>query len=191
MTISPRLGIQAVEHDDGFTPSDTMQTSFNVMLGELDGIASEHADGFDTNAPPTLVFGDVYKIGASPSGAWVGHADEIAIAVYTAFDAGGLPTTLAWRFITPADGIKLYDIVNDELLLLTSASGDTWEIIPRSGTTVAALTDSTGGTPGATLSAVGNTMTIDQSTTINDNFASINAKFDELVASLEGAGYIA
>jgi hypothetical protein len=55
---------------------------------------------------------------------------------------------------------------------------------------IAELTNSTGGTPGATLVAVGDTTT-NQAVPINNNFASINAKLNALITALEGAGVIA
>lgn len=52
-------------------------------------------------------------------------------------------------------------------------------------TTIAHLTDSTGGTAGATLSAVGATNTGDRSAAINTNFASMNAQVNALQAEVE------
>lgn len=50
------------------------------------------------------------------------------------------------------------------------------------------LTDSSGGTPGATLNAVSGT---GDDATINDNNASINAKLNEIIASLQASGQMA
>lgn len=53
------------------------------------------------------------------------------------------------------------------------------------------LTDSTGGTPGATLNAVGDTSAGNEGPTINDNLASLNAKIDEIISALQSAGIMA
>lgn len=55
---------------------------------------------------------------------------------------------------------------------------------------IAELTNSTGGTPGATLVAVGDTTT-NQAVPINNNLASLNAKINAIITALEGAGIVA
>ena len=51
-----------------------------------------------------------------------------------------------------------------------------------------AMTDSTGGTPSTSLAACGDTTSSDQSGTINNNFASLNARLAELRSLLTGLG---
>ena len=53
---------------------------------------------------------------------------------------------------------------------------------------VALLTDSTGGTPGATLGPCGDTSASDQSALINNNFASLNVKMNAISAILKVLG---
>lgn len=55
---------------------------------------------------------------------------------------------------------------------------------------VTPLTDSTGGTPGATLAAVENTSTGDRSAAINSNFASLNQQIEDLKEALVDAGLL-
>jgi len=176
---------------DASSASFQMQQRYNKTLCALDGIVSGRCDQFDLNTPPALVLGEVYKIGSSPTGAWASNADDIAIACYSAFTTGGEPNTLVWQYITPADGLVLYDSTNDDLLLLVDAATDAWEVIPRQGTTITALTDSTGGSAGSSLSAVPATDSVNGASVINDNFATLNAKLDALVLSLENAGFLA
>ena len=56
---------------------------------------------------------------------------------------------------------------------------------------IAALTDSSGGTPGATIAAVGATNTGDVSSAINSNFASLTTKVNAIAAALKGVGITA
>lgn len=53
---------------------------------------------------------------------------------------------------------------------------------------VTPLTNSTGGTPAATLVAVGDTSAGDESDAINDNFASLNQQIEDLKAAMVAAG---
>ena len=47
--------------------------------------------------PTTPAIGDCYIVGASPTGAWSGHAQQVA-----AFTSGG------WRFVAPRDGLNAF-----------------------------------------------------------------------------------
>jgi hypothetical protein len=55
---------------------------------------------------------------------------------------------------------------------------------------VAPLTDSSGGTPGATLAAVGATNTGDRSADINNNFASLNEQIEDLKEAFVNSGLL-
>lgn len=69
-----------------------------------DGIATYAAKGAGTNTPPgTPAASDLYLVGSSPTGAWVGYAGYLAVAT----DAG------AWRFTAPAQGMRVYDTATD------------------------------------------------------------------------------
>ncbi|WP_042700705.1 hypothetical protein [Azospirillum sp. B506] len=60
----------------------------------------------------------------------------------------------------------------------------------HSAPAVVALTDSTGGSANNTLQAVGATNGSDQSAAINNNFADISAKVNELIAAFKTAGLL-
>lgn len=56
-----------------------------------------------TNTPPSSpITGDIYAIGNSPTGAWIGHAKEIAIW-----------NGSAWSYIAPEQGDFFFNITND------------------------------------------------------------------------------
>src|SRR5690606_16717551 len=64
-------------------------------------------------------------------------------------------------------------------------------VVQRSGAAQTALTDSTGGTASdATLAAIGDTSSTDQSGDINDNFAKIAKLVNELRAAVVEKGLI-
>ena len=70
-------------------------TTHNEALTLFDLGVCAAVDGFLANSPPASpLAGACYVLGASPTGAWAGHAQ--APAGYT---AGG------WRFIAPVDGL--------------------------------------------------------------------------------------
>jgi hypothetical protein len=66
----------------------------NEALEQLDLLAQLHVLAFNMETPPGVVSsGDTYALGASPTGAWVGNAEKLAL--YQESD---------WVFITPNDG---------------------------------------------------------------------------------------
>lgn len=146
-------------------------------LNRIDGLIGLAVLGFDTNTPPgSPNDGEAWKIGPSPTGAWAGKADQIAIFV------GG------WLFTPAKDGLFLFDDSAGVVRLCTNAGADTWVVYGSQGSAVASLTDSTTGTPGSTLSQVSGS---GADPTINNNFASLNAKLDALLAALRASSVIA
>ena len=67
----------------------------NEALAMLDLIAHPCVEAIGTAEPPSSpALGDCWIVGASPTGAWTGHAGAIA-----GWTAGG------WRFVTPRNGV--------------------------------------------------------------------------------------
>ncbi|WP_395452847.1 hypothetical protein ACHMW5_02330 [Azospirillum melinis] len=60
----------------------------------------------------------------------------------------------------------------------------------HSAPAVVSLTDSTGGSANNTLQAVGATNGSDQSAAINNNFADLSAKVNQLIAAFQTAGLL-
>jgi hypothetical protein len=90
-------------------------TTHNEALAVLDIAASAAVDGFLVDMPPvTPSIGDCYILGASPTGAWSGHA--FALAGYT---AGG------WRFIAAIDGLSAFDKTSGQSAVFTEGA---WEL---------------------------------------------------------------
>lgn len=66
------------------------------------------------NAPPSLTTGLYYLVGTSPSGAWVGHSNDVA---YT-LDA------VSWSFLDAYDGASVFNKATDTALTWFDATGD-------------------------------------------------------------------
>lgn len=92
----------------------------NDALERLDALVQPIVESAMLIAPPvTPLPGEAYLIPSGASGAWAGHADEIA-----AFQSG------AWRFYDPAPGWQVYDRNADALLVY---SGAVWTPIASTG----------------------------------------------------------
>lgn len=72
---------------------------FNPNFAKLDALVHLTVIAVAATPPTTPANGDCYIVAASPTGAWVGHADDIAV-YYT---AGG------WLYIDPAVGVRAFD----------------------------------------------------------------------------------
>ena len=102
MTQSARLGalfLQAAQAQK--------ETTVNEGFAIFDLVASAAIDGFLVDDPPASPSaGACYIVGASPTGAWSGHA--LALAGYT---VGG------WRFVTAIDGLACDHRVGSVLIV--------------------------------------------------------------------------
>ena len=140
MSATPKLGIT-------FLSAGQAQKEFAVNEGFqlLDLAAFPVVEQVGVNDPPASpVLGDCYIVGASPTGAWVGHA--LSVAGYT---SGG------WRYLVPHTGMTVYVKATDQSACFRSGA---WEIgIIRGsslfiggtqvvGTQVAAVASPSGGT---------------------------------------------
>lgn len=70
----------------------------NQALTILDGLAGGAIIASLDEPPASASDGDCYRVMGSASGIWSSHADSIAISI------GG-----SWHFVTPADGMLLFD----------------------------------------------------------------------------------
>lgn len=85
----------------------------NAALERLDILVQLAIEEFDASAPPiTPVAGGVWALGPAPSGAWDGHAGELAAWIDD-----------AWHFVAPVDGWIAVEAATGGLRLY---SGGTW-----------------------------------------------------------------
>lgn len=90
----------------------------------LDALVSAAVEGLPSATPPVSpAVGSCYIVGASPSGAWSGHAHKLA-----AFTGGG------WRFVAPFEGLGAIVRSNGSAAVYRNGA---WEIGKLRGSEVA------------------------------------------------------
>lgn len=105
----------------------------------LDGLVMPNAKGYLTNTPPgSPADGDLYIIGAAPTGAWAGQGGKI-----TRWSS----VANAWEFYTPKNGWTVQSNSAREVYRYT---GGAWEIFYQEGTYTPSWTAS------GTAPAIGN-----------------------------------
>lgn len=108
-------------------------TDMAAAFRTLDGLVMPSVAGYLTNTPPgSPSNGDVYIIGAAPTGAWAGQAGKITR--YSTVAA-------AWEFFTPKNGWMLEANSARESYRYT---GSAWEIFYQEGTWTPVLTATSG-----------------------------------------------
>lgn len=111
---TPNLGLQTV-------PANSLQPSvpINDALQLLDALVQLAVEDKDLTTPPTTTVADAGKrwiVAAGATGAWAGHAAEVALCT-----GAGL-----WRFIPPRAGFRAWVI--DEAADYRYTSG-AWSVI--------------------------------------------------------------
>lgn len=108
MSHTPNLALPllfAAQAQKEITHNEALVLVDGLLPGCVNAVASDPA----ALAPDP---GDAWIIGASPTGAWLGRANHIAV-----YSEGG------WRFVLPVDGMRLYDVGRGLVLLF---DGGTW-----------------------------------------------------------------
>lgn len=82
----------------------------NEALSLIDALHPRAVTASQPAPPATPSEGDCFRVTAPASGAWAGHADSLAVLV-----AGD------WHFISPAQGMVIFDRARDHLLVFRSA----------------------------------------------------------------------
>lgn len=106
--ISPRLSLPYL------LPSQAQKhVTHNQALDLLDVLAQLNVLEFDADTPPALpVDGDVFALGAAPTGVWAGRAEKLAV-----FNVD------TWVFLTPREGWQAANAVNQSMSVF---SGGAW-----------------------------------------------------------------
>ncbi|WP_050604273.1 DUF2793 domain-containing protein [Ruegeria sp. 6PALISEP08] len=110
--ISPRLNLPFLQ------PSQAQKhVTHNEALRQLDLIVQLTVRSIDASTPPVVPQqGEVYAVGTSPTGDWVGHAGELAAWLDN-----------AWHFVAPAVGWRAWDENSGDLKFW---DGTTWLPLP-------------------------------------------------------------
>jgi hypothetical protein len=115
-TTGPRLGLVW-----GYAPGEVGWGvgGFNPNFAKLEALVHLTVIAVAATPPATPASGDCYIVAASPTGAWIGHADDIAVYY----------TTGGWLYIDPAVGIRAFDRSGDTYIRF---DGVDWidEIVP-------------------------------------------------------------
>jgi len=85
-------------------PGQAQKEAFhNEALAILDAALHAAVEAVDAASPPVApIPGQCWALGASPTGDWAGHGNQLA-----AWTEGG------WRFVTPVAGMTLWSISDD------------------------------------------------------------------------------
>jgi hypothetical protein len=83
----------------------------NAALRSLEAAMQISALGYQNSPPGSPAEGDRYLVGSSPTGAWTGHAEEVA------YYSGG------WQFLQPLPGWRAYVVGDAEYVFDESSSG--------------------------------------------------------------------
>ena len=112
--VSARLTLPYIQ------PSQAQKhVTHNEAIAQLDLLVQMVVEAFDAQTPPATVNeGEIWALGAAPTGAWAGQADMLA-----AWDNGG------WRFIAPLPG---WGAVSRADFALRIWTGTAWEL-PAAG----------------------------------------------------------
>ena len=114
MATTTHLGITLLEQSQA-----QKEITVNEALARIDALLNSGAIDRDLNTPPVSpAEGDVYIVGASPTGSWSGKARQVAY-----FDQ-------IWRFIAPNEGLLVW--LNDENQHVVF-DGTNWQAVITSG----------------------------------------------------------
>ena len=131
MSISygPNLGLM-----ENANTGEAHDTALRALLRGLDGLVMPNVKGYLTNTPPgSPANGDLYIIGAAPTGAWAGQGGKVTR--YSTVAA-------AYEFFTPKNGWMLQSASARESYRYT---GSAWEIYYQEGTWTPTIIDAGGG----------------------------------------------
>lgn len=147
-------------------------TAVNSLANIIDALAQGVAIN-ETNTPPgSPGEGDTYIVGTAPTGAWASNAEDIAINLS------------GWVFVNPNEGWTMYEQTNN---VERRWDGANW-VDDHRGAAIVSLTNSTGGSTDDDVSDVGASF---NQTTLNNNFAEVTVKINDLITRMETANLLA
>lgn len=118
ITYGPNLGLMS-----GALDGDIYGDAMRAFQRGLDGLVMPNVKGYLTNTPPASPSeGDLYIIGAAPTGAWAGNGGKV-----TRWSS----LTAAWEFYAPKNGWMIQSNSARESYRYT---GSAWEIFYQEGT---------------------------------------------------------
>lgn len=117
MVTTPHLGMTLVEQSQA-----QKEITVNQALMRIDAVLNTGAISRSASAPPaTPAQGDLYIVGAAPTGAWAGQAGMVAY-----WDQ-------LWRFIAPRAGMSLW-VIDESLICTYNGTGWAASVLGESNT---------------------------------------------------------
>lgn len=107
-TSTPRLGLPML-----FVGQTQKETTVNEALAMIDMIAGGGVLGLRNDPPASPTTGQVWIVGTTPTGAFVGQSNCIA-----GWTDGG------WRFVNPVQGMRVHDVQSNAMRLFDG----TWKV---------------------------------------------------------------
>src|SRR5262245_53290950 len=128
MVTTPKLGIRLMASNDV-----AKEVVFNEATVVFDTMVARTAKSLTNTPPVSPANGDTYITGTSPTGAWSGHAKEIAVYFN------------GWRFYAPTQKMKFF---REDTSQFWTYSGTSWSADPAgTPSTLDDLTNVGGATP--------------------------------------------
>ena len=96
----------------------TWNAEMNANMKKLGALVNLAVLGVEENTPPGApVNGDRWITGDAPTGAWAGHADQVAVYIGS-----------AWEFYTPEIGWTAYNITDTNWYIYMGDTGARWAV---------------------------------------------------------------
>lgn len=115
--LGPRLGL-LINADIG----EAYYDQFRPFLRAIDSLLQGSVINASTTAPPSSPSnGDAYLILGTPSGAWTGHINAIAVWSTEITQSGNNTKVPGWQFFTPNNGWMVWNNATNLLMVYESA----------------------------------------------------------------------
>lgn len=115
MSTTPVYGITEWDQNQ-----EQPHVTINTAIRMLEALSARVLTDRTLTAPPgSPADGGVYYINGTGTGAWAGHADELALYI-----AG------VWKFVVPKNGWVFWSTGDSEQMVFVEASPSGWEFLP-------------------------------------------------------------
>lgn len=93
-----------------FTSQAQKEVFHNEALARIDALLHAAVEGKIDTPPADAESGRAWLVGSAPTGAWIGHENEIA-----------LRQSGQWIFATPVAGLRIFDLAAKQFVVFTDA----------------------------------------------------------------------
>lgn len=110
--LGPRLGL-LINADIG----EQYYDQFRPFLRAIDSLVQASVISISTTPPGSPSNGDAYILGASPTGAWTGHANSVAVWSTEITQIGNNTKVPGWQFFAPNNGWMIWNNATNLLMV--------------------------------------------------------------------------